>query len=209
MDPSYVVIDEFYDRPDQVRSFALTQSFEIEGQFPGWRSSPYFPERSDETVRRILCSLLSLDRKKVEIVDVGESGSFQISTSREQTWIHADPYAKWAGVCYLTPDPPVTSGTALYRHRSSKIRDCSSALKRFPNDQQFDVRTSKIDCLDASQWELVDSIGNVFNRLVLYKANLYHSAIEYFGHDLYDARLFQVFFFDLIKCNPRQPGECS
>jgi hypothetical protein len=202
MDPSYIVIDDFYDHPDRVRNFALSQSFEIDGQFPGWRSSPYFPGNSNERICKILGSLLRLDQSGVEIISVGECGSFQIATSREETWIHADPYAKWAGVCYLTPDAPIASGTALYRHRRTKIRDCSVALKHFRGkDQapQFDFRTSEIDCLDPSQWEKIDSIGNLFNRLVLYKASLYHSAVEYFGHDLHDARLFQVFFFDFIK----------
>ena len=43
---------------------------------------------------------------------------------------------------------------------------------------------------------MVDRIGNVFNRLIMYRADNYHVSLDYFGKDMYDGRLFQVFFFN-------------
>ena len=48
---------------------------------------------------------------------------------------------------------------------------------------------------DMTKWELVDRIGNVYNRLVLYRADLFHSSLDYFGNSKEDGRLFQTFFF--------------
>jgi hypothetical protein len=40
----------------------------------------------------------------------------------------------------------------------------------------------------------VDVIGNIYNRLVMYNANLYHKSNMYFGTTLENSRLTQVFF---------------
>jgi hypothetical protein len=45
--------------------------------------------------------------------------------------------------------------------------------------------------------ELVDKIGNVYNRLVIFDAKLIRSASCYFGNNDNNCRLFQMFFFDL------------
>lgn len=49
---------------------------------------------------------------------------------------------------------------------------------------------------DRSKFELVDTAGNVFNRLVLFDAKCIHSANEYFGTNITNSRLFHLFFFD-------------
>jgi hypothetical protein len=45
----------------------------------------------------------------------------------------------------------------------------------------------------------VDEVGNVFNRLVIWDAQLIHAAPVYFGHNIDTARLTQVFFFNTGK----------
>lgn len=52
------------------------------------------------------------------------------------------------------------------------------------------------DSQDLTKWELVDRIGNVFNRLVLYPGHYWHMSLDYFGSDLNSGRLFQTFFFN-------------
>ena len=52
------------------------------------------------------------------------------------------------------------------------------------------------DMQDYTKWEIVDRVGNVFNRLIMYRADNYHVSLDYFGKDMYDGRLFQVFFFN-------------
>jgi hypothetical protein len=47
---------------------------------------------------------------------------------------------------------------------------------------------------DMTKWEMVDRIGNVYNRLVLYRSDIFHSSLDYFGSDMYNGRLFQLFF---------------
>ena len=44
-------------------------------------------------------------------------------------------------------------------------------------------------------FELVDKIGNKFNRCVIMDAKLIHAASQYFGDDIKNDRLFQIYFF--------------
>lgn len=42
--------------------------------------------------------------------------------------------------------------------------------------------------------EIVDSVGNVYNRLVMYRSDIYHKSSEYFGDSIDNGRLTQVSF---------------
>jgi hypothetical protein len=48
---------------------------------------------------------------------------------------------------------------------------------------------------DITKWDLMDTIGNRYNRLVLYRGDMFHSSLNYFGSTPQDGRLFQLFFF--------------
>lgn len=116
------------------------------------------------------------------IVDWGQpySGCFQMCTAQDRTWIHADVNNTWAGVLYLTPDAPLSGGTALYRHK-----------------QTGDVidKGELYESYDYTKWDVTDQVGNIYNRLVLYRGDLFHASVDYFGSDNQDGRLIQTFFF--------------
>jgi hypothetical protein len=113
--------------------------------------------------------------------DSGYTGAFQYATALDRTWIHSDHTSMWAGVCYLTPDAPLTAGTALYRHKES------GEWRSYENVHEG---------YDITKWDKVDTIGNKYNRLILYRGDLFHASLDYFGDSLYNGRLFQTFFFD-------------
>ena len=92
-----------------------------------------------------------------------------------------------ADLIYLTPDAPYSCGTSLFAHKGTKLRNEND----FGNTNVFEG-----GYYDKSKFELVDTAGNVFNRLVLFDAKCIHSANEYFGTNLTNSRLFHLFFFD-------------
>ena len=49
---------------------------------------------------------------------------------------------------------------------------------------------------DFTKWELVDRFANVYNRLILYRGEYFHTSLDYFGTNKENGRLFQTFFFD-------------
>ena len=81
--------------------------------------------------------------------------------------------SQWAGVLYLTPNAPMEAGTGIYKETTD------------------------------GKFELIDAIGNIYNRIILYRGDLLHrSLLSGFGNSPETGRLTQVFFFNV----KHQPG---
>jgi hypothetical protein len=182
------IVDNFYQNPDEVRKFALEQDF-VEGGFGrgfiGRRTGQQFlfpglKERFEEI----------MGKKITKWEDYGMNGRFQVAWSGEPLVYHCDNQ-KWGGMLYLTPDAPYSCGTTLYAHKKTRARNYYEegwdvAWKDIPGDPH----------LDGTHFEPVDVLGNVYNRLVVFDASCIHSASQYFGTVMENARLWQMFFFD-------------
>ena len=184
-----LTIDNFYSNPMDVREFALRQEFKVRGNYPGQRTESFLSDATKKTLRDILYPFAG------DITNWGGeyTGSFQYTTASDRSWIHADSTTDWAAVCYLTPDAPLTAGTGIFKHKETGW----SNFDYRNNDPEY-LRQAPPghDSQDYTKWEMVDRIGNVFNRLIMYRADNYHVSLDYFGKDMYDGRLFQVFFFN-------------
>lgn len=181
MQTNLIVVDDFYSNPDNVRKFALSQKFDVKGNFPGFRTKEFLWDG----VKSCITEFVKPYTGKFIGFSKQYSGSFQIATARDRTWIHADNGNKWAGVCYLTPNAPHTGGTGLFRHKATGA--CS--ISQLPKNTQ-------IEGLDYTKWDLIDVIGNKYNRLIMYRGDLFHASLDYFGDSNENGRLFQLFFFD-------------
>ena len=185
-----LTIDDFYADPMQVREFALKQEFKVRGNYPGQRTVSFLNDPIKKKLRDILYPFAG------EITDWGGeyTGSFQYTTSTDRSWIHSDSTTDWAAVCYLTPNAPVSAGTGIFRHKETGWMNFD--YKR-QNDPEYMKQAPPGDeCQDYTKWEMVDRVGNIFNRLIMYRADNYHVSLDYFGKDINDGRLFQVFFFN-------------
>ena len=49
-----IIVDDFYANPDNVRSYALSQSFEVKGNYPGMRTKPYLPDDVKTAIQNIV-----------------------------------------------------------------------------------------------------------------------------------------------------------
>lgn len=179
MQASLLIIDNFYSNPDNVRNFALTQPFDVKGNFPGSRTISFLTQDVKDVIQD---HILAFAGKVTDWKDSsGYTGAFQITTAQDRTWIHSDYSTTWAGVCYLTPNAPHTSGTGLFRHKET------GNWKNITGDYEG---------YDYTKWDLFDIVGNRYNRLVLYRADMFHASLDYFGDSLQNGRLFQTFFFN-------------
>ena len=96
---------------------------------------------------------------------------------------------------YLTPNAPVSCGTSFYKSKVNGWRKEPSGEEHAdPTVIHSEIFSGGF--YDRNNFELVDTAGNVFNRLVLWNAKLIHSATEYFGSNRENGRLFHLFFFD-------------
>jgi len=175
---STIIIDDFYADPMAVRNFALNQEFSVRGNFPGNRTKSFL---TDDVKQAIEHNMQFAGKITETFSNSGYTGSFQLATASDRTWIHSDPHNMWAGVCYLTPDAPASAGTGLYRHKAT--------------GEHYRVTTDH-EGYDYTKWELFDRIGNKFNRLIIYRGDFFHASLDYFGDNLQNGRLFQTFFFN-------------
>ena len=178
MRTNVIITDDFYSNPDSVREFALQQDFTVKGNWPGRRTNSFLTEDTKEAIQNIIRGAAGEVTAWNDAP--GMTGSFEIATALDRSWIHTDHYNTWAGVCYLTPNAPYTGGTGLFRHRATGAT----------RSAELDVYESQ----DMTKWDLIDRIGNRYNRLAMYRSDLFHMSLDYFGSDLYNGRLFQLFF---------------
>lgn len=182
--PKIIVIDDFYDKPYQVRDIALQQEYyEDIRHFKGKRS------RANLLLPNLREFFESVLQKK--IVDwIGQpcNGVFQITDPSNPIVYHSD-LQDYAAAVYLNPDDDFdNNGTSFWEHKESTLQyslaSPFSAGKTYPEDISF---------LDESQYRLLDRVGGRFNRLVIWNARAIHSATSYRKE-----RLVQLFFFNVV-----------
>lgn len=165
--PSFIIIENFYEDPDKVREYALQQIYNYSPDYPGKRCASYYPNHIHSALKTILSPYFS----NVNVQTGSFNGEFQITTKNDVSWIHQDKsnatdQTTIAGVCFLTPNPPLDSGTIFFE-------------KDLKNDY---IQT--------------DMINNKYNRLILFNGHIHHISGKYFGSTDNDSRLTQVFFLD-------------
>lgn len=99
----------------------------------------------------------------------------------------------FAGVIYLHPNPPPKQGgTSFFRLRLPNGtlggNICPPPFANLP--QALGTRR-----LPADAFVPIMEIENVFNRLVVYRSDMIHSATSYFGSDLRSKRMTALFFW--------------
>jgi hypothetical protein len=177
-----VIVDDFLPNPDTIRDLASQQVFTQMGS-AGKRSTQQFHTMIDPEIFGQLLGIRIADWGKYPI-----NGRFQFCTSEDPIVRHAD-LQKYAGIIFLTPDAPVEAGLSLVKSRVTGAR-------RMPPDAAESSRTFEKNFFDSTKWDTVDKIGNIYNRLVLWDAQMIHAASCYFGMGQNDGRLFWMFFFD-------------
>jgi hypothetical protein len=163
---SLIIVDNFYNDPDMVREFALKQEFKENKE--NKENKEYHKGRITEECFRFkgLKSELEFHMNK-NIINWSiyeTNGCFQLCITSKQLVYHYELQEYVAIIC-LTPDEPL---------------------------ETYNTDTNTILC--PLQTDLVDKIGNVYNRLLIFDAKLIHSISHYFGNN---CGLFHIFFFDV------------
>jgi hypothetical protein len=99
----------------------------------------------------------------------------------------------YAAVIYLQPNfPNAKAGTSFYRLRFPNGalggNVCPTGFRNLPEA----LGTPRMPA-DAFAQDV--DVANVFNRMLLYRADLVHSATSYFGRDLRSKRMTALFFW--------------
>jgi Family of unknown function (DUF6445) len=199
------IVENFYENPEKIRKFALEQKYrfcyEIPNApyvYPGSRTKDLF-DLDAELHAKICKKLVSVfHNAEHDFMGWTISSSFQsVSDKYNQGVIHTDHNTIFAGVLYLTPDAPLDSGTSLYR-KNKKFDQSQYEQALADNDARFRADNIVMDTEYHKMFDEVVRVNNVYNTLILYEGRHYHSANKFFGKNVKNSRLAQVFFINKI-----------
>ena len=188
MTHTLLVVDDFYDNPDEIRERALRLTYRrSEGvNYPGVVAPS--PDDIGPTMARF-SELLG----GIEIKYQRNQGAFRITTAADMasrpSMVHVDT-PDFSAIVHLSREP--TEGTYFYRHKALNLDRVS------PEDNlRAEVRQAiEIDTLNLDAWELLFSIPMKYNRLLIFDGKYFHSgAHRLTGATLAEGRLTQNFFF--------------
>jgi len=191
---SLIIVDNFYNNSPDVRNYILTQDSSAKANYPVQRTISYATEDLKNTIQKYVepfaGKITMFPIPKADLSDAATiyNGAFQYTIARDRSWVHTDKWNNWAGVLFLTPDAPLSAGTGFYRFYDGSTSQADTDFLK--NQKTIDTFSQ-----DLTKWEMVDKVGNVFNRLILFNAHNYHMSLDYFGDCKENGRLFQVFFF--------------
>ncbi|MGB5853298.1 MAG: DUF6445 family protein [Rhodanobacter sp.] len=200
----YWVVDDVLPNPGEVRERCLARTdwelgYPHTGEvWPGMRAMPALLDGELAALDTRVCALTGATRVWVEQSETGtrlNHNCVQVVGSVEgSVKPHTDSshLCRYAAVLYLNPDVPDHCGTSFFRQRMPggqlggnivlpPHRNLAEALgNRFVRPDAFveDVR-----------------VAHRHNRLLVYKANLIHSASAYWGLETATKRMTAVFFW--------------
>ena len=125
-----------------------------------------------------------LNHNCVQVVGIDESGPRPHTDSRA--------LCRFAAVLYLNPDAPAHCGTSFYRQQLPDGRLGGNAVMP-PHANLVEALGTRFVAVGSFAEDL--RIEHRYNRLLLYRANMIHSATAYCGQSLADKRMAAVFFW--------------
>jgi hypothetical protein len=199
------IIENFYENPDAIRSFALAQKYtfcherqNLEYVYPGSRTKDVFD--LDSVLHEKICKKMVsvFHNSEYDYMRWAISTNFQSVTDEYKDGvIHTDQNTVFAAVLYLTPDAPLNSGTSLFKpNKKFDEKKYLQALEE--NDRKFRVGEIVMDTSYHDMFDEIVRVNNVYNTLILYEGSHYHAANQFFGKSMMDSRLAQVFFINKI-----------
>jgi hypothetical protein len=224
MQRDLIIVDNFYQNPGKIAAYALKSLHQRhctpynkpgDGKTIRWRTT-WFQSAEQcpfKSSRKLIKKLQYLTGEKIDLhhwrlgypIDENGRPTKNHASIEKTAWFNCcfhvkHPQAKgdlvhdhtdndtwnacgkfgWAGLVYLNEDAPRDGGLCTWRHLKGR------------NEDRYAPKEN---------WELVDSLANVYNRLILHRGCIPHSGSAGWGSTIEDGRLFQTFFF---KTKPSQ-----
>lgn len=201
MPTSMLIVDDFLEEPEGFRAQALRLTYpEQQGAFPGRNSLERMVIPGlDEEVSRLVGEPLraitaGLSHGKCRITKAEDKGRARV---------HTDP-SHWSGILYLSSPEDCRGGTQFFRHirtQSDQAPVTAAELAAMGYASQDEAHRDIIerDSLDDSAWELTMEVPMRFNRLLLLRPWLWHTAGPAFGDRIDKARLVYLMFFQVQR----------
>ena len=197
MPTSLIVVDDFLSNPHELRRASLRLTYpEQDGAFPGRNSLERIKvdglfEQVSHIVGEPLAPMQPLQsHAKCRITLAGDVGRGKVHIDRSH----------WSGILYLSRPEDCQGGTEFYRHRrtgtdGAPLNAQELAAAGYASYEELHRDIIEREGTDDSKWELTMQVPMRFNRLVLLRPHLWHTAGPAFGDSLENGRLVFLMFF--------------
>jgi hypothetical protein len=200
----YWVLDNVLPEVDAVRARCLAKDDWVEGypykpeSWPGLRTMPGLEPGELARVEKLVMKATGARRMWRETAPGGGTlnhNCIQVVGAGEcEPRPHTDSRAlcRYAAVLYLNPQVPKDFGTSFYR-QVSPGGVLGGNLVAAPHSSLVDALGTRFVPPDSFTEDV--RVPHRYNRLLLYTANMIHSATGYWGSTLEEKRMTAVFFW--------------
>ena len=197
MRTTLLIVDDFIDNAIGLREAGLRLTYpEQEGAFPGRNSLERVNiEGLSEEVSRLVNEPLR------PISPLESHGKFRLTLAADKgrAKVHID-HSFWSGILYLSRPEDCSGGTDFFRHiptgsDRAPADERELAERGYASFEDMHRDIIERDSVDDSKWERTTHIPMRFNRLVLLRPWLWHTAGPGFGDRPENGRLVYLMFF--------------
>lgn len=199
MPTSLIIVDDFLAAHDaqQLRQTALGLTYpDLQGAFAGRNSMERLEiEGLSEAASHIVGEPLK------PVSPPQSHAKFRITLANDvgRAKVHVDS-AHWSGILYLSRPEDCQGGTEFFRHRATNtdrapFNDEELATMGFSSREEMYRQLLERDGTDDSKWEMAMRVPMRFNRLIILRPWLWHTAGPAFGDRLENGRLVYLMFF--------------
>ena len=197
MHTSLMVVDDFLDNAQAFRQAALKLDYpEQQGAFPGRNS------RQRLNLDGVEAEVSRLVGEQVVPISPPESHAkcrITLAGDKGRGHVHIDK-SYWSGILFLSLPEHCQGGTDFFRHRPTNTeraplsREELTAMSLTSFDEVY-THIIERHANDPDKWEHLMRVPMRFNRLILLRPWLWHTAGPAFGDSLENGRLVYLMFF--------------
>jgi hypothetical protein len=194
---SLMIVDDFLENADQLRQAGLRMDYpNQQGNFPGRNSAKRVHiDGLDQQVSKLLGEPL------VPMPPTESHAMFRLTMAADKgrAKVHIDR-AHWSGILYLSRPEDCQGGTQFFRHKRTgtdraPINENELQTLGYANQEEMYRDIIESDTNNDDAWEPTMQVPMRFNRLVLLRPWLWHTAGKAFGDTPENARLVYLMFF--------------
>jgi hypothetical protein len=197
MPTSLIIADDFLGNPYELRNAALRLTYpEQDGAFPGRNS---LQRINVEGLAEQVSSLVGEPLEPIAPLQSHAKCRMTFAADKGRAKVHIDR-AHWSGILYLSRPEDCVGGTEFFRHRRTgtdhaPINNEQLAAMGFSSKEEMYREIIEKESNDDSKWEMTMQVPMRFNRLVMLRPWLWHTAGPAFGDRLENGRLVYLMFF--------------
>ena len=214
------VVDNFFSDPDKVVKFAESLTYtQSNGFYPGKRSALLHKVNYDffsSTIFKVLslffdlnASIVSFDDTAMQFQKIQPFNKKEKNNILNKGLIHQDSFGTLAGVIYPNKKPDLDSGTSIYQEikKDLKAEEYAKRKKLFYKIDQKKLSQKNMKdyeklIMECNQsFKEVINIKNVYNRLILYPGDYFHTGNYFTSKE----RLTLVFFIKILNTQSPLP----